>query len=478
MPNSVFISDDFLLENRVASRLYHDVARELPLYDYHSHLPVGEIAANRPFEHATGLWLAGDHMKWRAMRTHGITEARITGAASAKDKFQAWCETVPYTLGNPLYHWSHLELKRLFGIDQLICGERAPQLWDAINEQLPLPEKSPIGLLGGLNVALVGTTDDPLSPLTDHHVLRDRELSFTVEPTFRADRLYKVDLPDFADYLTRLASVTATEIATLEQYWHAILLRLDHFAAAGCHMADHGMEHVSWQVMSEKALSAAFVRLCQGRPLTIEETEGLRTELQLRLAREYQRRGWVMQLHLGVLINGNQRQFNTLGANCGFDCIDDRPLIRPLLGVLGQLEAEQALPKTILYGLNPANQPLLAALTGVFQDGSVAGKIQLGAAWWFNDQQDGIEHHLRQVANIGLLSHFVGMVTDSRSFMSGTRHEYFRRILCNQVGHWVAQGVWPDERSLHERFIRDLCFENAVRYFSSTETSTVRGTSI
>lgn len=460
-----FPSENFLLQTDVARELYFDFACDQPVYDYHSHLSVQAIAENRKFSSIAEAWLAGDHYKWRAMRANGIHEDRISGNASERDKFQAWAETVPRTIGNPLYHWSMLELRRPLDVNGGLLGpDTAEMIWQTANARLGEPNMGARDILIGAKMALVGTTDDPTISLDWHRKL-SADPDLTVVPTWRADNLYKIESAGFAEYVARLSAATDVDIESFQSFWTAVERRLEYFHANGCRLADHGLDYVCYEECDEAALTAILRKRLAGGVVLPREAAAFRTAVQVALGREYGRRGWVMQLHIGAIVSPNTRRLAALGPNTGFDCMDDAPIVRPLLGVMNALEHDDLLPRTILYCANPVHQAALATLAGVFQGGGVAGKIQLGSGWWFNDQKDGMEHQLTQLAHIGLLCNFIGMLTDSRSFLSVSRHEYFRRILCNLIGNFVARGEWPNDIPFLGRMVSDICFGNARRYF-------------
>ena len=465
----LFMDDNFLLQSRTAERLYHEHAATMPIFDYHAHLDPGMIAEDHRFENPAEAWLAGDHYKWRAMRANGVEERYVTGDAPPREKFQKWAETVPFTLGNPLYHWTHLELKHPFGIEgTLLDGESAEEVWNRVNDKLRLPEFSVRGLLDKSKVRYLGTTDDPADDLVHHRALA-QETSFktTVLPSFRPDKAYGVaDREAYPRYLERLAAAAGRErVKSFEELLELLLERIDLFGEHGCRVSDHALVHPVYREAGSLELERIFRDAAAGRELSAEDSDAYTTAILLRLGKEYARRGWVFQLHIGALRNNNSRMYRSLGADTGFDSMADGSMAEPLARFLDALDRTGELPKTILYGLNPRDNELLATMIGNFQDGSIPGKMQLGPAWWFNDQKDGMERHMTALANMGVLRRFVGMTTDSRSFLSFPRHEYFRRILCNLIGSWVEAGEAPNDMRLLGSMVEEICWRNPLRFF-------------
>lgn len=460
-----FLTDDFLLHNNTARYLYHDHAKHQPIYDYHCHLSPETIAKNNHFRDLSHIWLEGDHYKWRAMRTLGIAERLITGNASPREKFQAYAEAVPHFLGNPLYHWTHLELRRPFGIDnQLLNGETAETIWQQTHALLATEAFTPRGILKQMNVCMVGTTDDPIDTL-EHHatIAADSHFDIAIRPSFRPDKILKIDLDDYPEYLAQLSNGN-----TFADIIDALKNRLDHFDAHGCLSADHGIENLRYATPpTETTLNQTIAKRLRGDTLTETEIAQYQTTLLTWLASEYQRRGWVMQLHIGAIRNNNTRAYRTLGADSGFDSIGDHLIANNLAALLNGMEQTDQLPKTILYTLNPRDNAVLATMCGNYQAEGIRGKVQFGSGWWFNDQKDGMIAQLTTHAQMGILSVFVGMLTDSRSFLSYTRHEYFRRILCNLVGTWVEQGELPNDDKLLSHFIKRICYDNAKAFFET-----------
>ncbi len=463
-----FLGEEFLLDTEAARRLYYDYAEKMPVFDYHCHLSPKMIAENYRFTDIFDAWLSGDHYKWRLMRANGVVEERITGSATPRDKFGAWAETVPATIGNPLHHWTHLELRRYFGIYDFLSPETAEEIWKKTNDLLGTEEFTVQSLLTRMNVNYIGTTDDPADSLEHHTKLENqKEFPVVVRPSFRPDKAYAVDKPElFSAYLQTLGEAAGVDvISSFAALIDAIKKRIDVFHAAGCRVSDHALILPVNSRAPEATLDAILNKAKAGTAATQEEFAAFATELLLALGAEYARRGWVMQLHLGALRNNNTRMYERLGPDTGFDSMADGPIAAPLAGFLDTLDKENFLPKTILYGLNPRDNDLLASMIGNFQEGGVRGKMQYGSAWWFNDQKDGMTRQMLALANSGLLSRFVGMLTDSRSFLSYPRHEYFRRLLCNIFGDWMARGEAPADFPHIGGIVRDICYNNAARYF-------------
>ena len=463
-----FMDEDFLLSNETARRLYHDYAQSQPIFDYHCHLNPKEIAENRRFNDLTEIWLEGDHYKWRALRTAGVEERLITGNATNYEKYLAWAKTVPLCIGNPLYHWTHLELRRPFGItNTLFNPQTADKIWQQCNEMLQDSRFSARGIMQQMNVKLVGTTDDPLDSLQYHQDIAD-DTTFDIEvvPSFRPDKIFKIELPHFNDYLTQLSAVSDVEINNFADLQKAVLKRLDHFDLHGCKSADHGIEILRFAPTPDESELDKILQLRRdNQPLSELQIAQFSTAILVWLGQQYQQRNWVMQLHIGALRNNNSRMFKLLGADAGFDSIADRTFAEPLSRLLDAIDQSVGLPKTIIYCLNPRDNEMIASMIGNFQGGGIAGKIQFGSGWWFNDQKDGMERQLQQLSQLGLLSQFVGMLTDSRSFLSYTRHEYFRRILCEMLGQWVEKGEAPNDLNLLGNMVENICFNNAKSYF-------------
>jgi glucuronate isomerase len=455
-----FIHDDFLLGNELARELYHRHAASQPIIDYHNHLPAAQIAANHQFGDLTELWLAGDHYKWRAMRANGISERFITGDAPPEEKFDAWAATVPYTLRNPLYHWTHLELARDFGIEQLLNTATASDIWRNANAQLPGLRVH--DLLERHHVRVLCTTDDPADSLEHHRAIRECSLRTRVYPTYRPDKALQIHLPAaFTAWVERLEQAAGSSIKTFDDFLAALKKRHDDFHAIGCRVSDHGLETCPASPCSQAEAAKIFQAARGGKVCTPEEQSAYASFLMLEFGRWNARQNWTLQLHLGALRNNNTRLLRSLGPDTGFDSIGDFPQARALAAYLNTLDSTGELPRTILYNVNPADNYVFAAMTGNFQDGSVPGKIQLGSSWWFLDQKEGIEWQLNALSNLGLLRRFVGMTTDSRSFLSFPRHEYFRRVLCNLLGQGVTAGELPDDLPLIGKMVEEICFTNA-----------------
>ncbi len=465
-----FLGDDFLLSSDTAARLYHEIAAQQPIYDYHCHLDAQQLAANQPFENLTDIWLKGDHYKWRAMRAAGVAESLITGKESSdRQKYDAWAQTVPKTLGNPLYHWTHLELRRPFGITgKLFNPNTAEEIWQQTRQQLQEPAFTPRGILQQMQVAMVGTTDDPCDDLRAHKQLsNDPSFLARICPSFRPDRAFKPELPGFCEYITRLSATTNISIERFDDLKQALRQRLDHFDQHDCVTADHGIEILRYApIPDDHLLDKILKKRLQQIELSEIEIAQFTTALLVWLAQEYTQRGWVMQFHIGALRNTRQRMLRQLGPDSGFDSMDDRPYAASLAALLDAMDKDDNLPKTILYCLNTRDYEMLATMAGNFQCGEVASKVQFGSGWWYNDQKDGITRQLEQLSQLGLLSQFVGMITDSRSFLSYTRHEYFRRILCDFIGSRVEAGEFPNDSELLDPLVANLCFHNAQHYFN------------
>ncbi len=461
-----FIHDDFLLGTKTARRLYHGYAAGEPILDYHSHLSPGDIAADRRFNDLFEIWLEGDHYKWRAMRANGIPERFCTGDAAHFEKFLAWARTVPSALRNPLYNWTHLELKRYFDIGVLLDESSAHAVWDRANILLQSADLTARGILRRFNVRALCTVDDPCDDLKYHQVIAASEKTFSVFPTFRPDGAFAVDsAEEFNSWLGRLEAASNIDISSLDDFLPALKQRHEYFHAQGGRLSDHGLKYCPSALCTEQQASAVFAKVRAGVSATTEETEKFASYLLLFLGRLDAEKGWTKQLHLGALRNVNTRRTRELGADKGFDGIGDWNQIEALCSFLDKLDQEHALPKTIIYNLNPADNYACATAIGSFQEGPVAGKIQFGSAWWFLDQKEGIEWQLNALSNTGLLSRFVGMVTDSRSFMSFPRHEYFRRVFCNLLGREVENGELPDDETLLGAMVQNVCFRNAEQYF-------------
>jgi glucuronate isomerase len=462
-----FMGKHFLLTGPTAVRLFESLADKAPIVDFHCHIPPADVAADRRFTTITGLWLGGDHYKWRAMRSNGVPESHITGSASDREKFQAWAQTLPMLVGNPLYHWSHLELQRYFDIHTPLGPETAEEIWQACNRKLAEPECSAKGLIRKSNVKALCTTDDPTDSLEHHLALRqDSSFSTRMLPTFRPDKALYLERDGFREWVDRLGAVAGESISDLDGLTRALAGRIAFFDAVGCRLSDHSLEPVVFEEATAGEADAAFQAALDGRVLTGSAIRRYRTWLMVWLAAQYAGRGWAMQLHMLAQRNNNTRMFRALGPDTGFDTMADDPVTGPLARLMDAMAQADALPKTILYSLNPKDFEALGALAGCFQGEGIPGKIQLGAAWWFNDTRDGMEKQLRTLGNLGALGRFVGMLTDSRSLVSYPRHEYFRRILCNLIGGWVDAGEFPDDGKALEAIMLGICHRNAEQWLN------------
>lgn len=461
-----YIDENFLLHSPTARRLFHEVAKAQPIIDYHCHLSPREIAVNHRWADLADVWLGGDHYKWRLMRANGLDEDLITGKSSPREKFQAWAETVPYTLRNPMHHWTHLELQRYFGIDLLLSPDTADEIWDRANEKLAQPDFSTHGILKKFDVRVVCTTDDPADPLDAHAAIANSDLGTKVLPTFRPDKAFMVDRPDLlAPWLKKLEAVSNVSITHLSDLLAALQKRHDHFHAAGCRLSDHGLEHLPNFQCDDIEAALIFDRARSGKAATEEEREKFSFYLMVFLGELDAAKGWTKQLHLGAARGVNSRMTTKLGPDAGYDNIGDARQGAALIRYLDALAKEDALPKIVIYNLNPSDNYLFSTITGSFQSGPTAGKVQFGSGWWFLDQKHGIEQQLDTLSATGLLPRFVGMLTDSRSFLSFPRHEYFRRILCNLIGTEADRGELPDDFETLAALIRAISFENAKQHF-------------
>ena len=461
-----FLDENFLLKSKVAQILYHDFAKIMPIIDYHNHLPPENIAENLQFKNITKVWLNGDHYKWRAMRTHGIDECYCTGSKSDWEKFEKWAATVPYTLRNPLYHWTHLELQRYFGIKDILSPASARKIYDTCNEKLNTPDYSVRNLLTKMNVKTLCTTDDPLDNLEYHQKIRNDNFQIRVLPAFRPDKAMGAETPQsLNEYINRLAQITDTAIENLESYLTALKMRHDYFAANGCTVSDHGLEYIYAEDYKDEEIALIFDKIRRNQMPDHSEVLKFKSAMLFRFALWDHEKGWVQQYHLGALRNNNSRMQQLLGPDTGWDSIGDFSQARSLSKFLNNLDRENKLAKTIIYNINPADNDMIATMIGNFNDGSVAGKVQFGSSWWFLDQKDGMTKQLNSLSNASLISHFVGMLTDSRSFLSFPRHEYFRRILCNLFADDVENGELPADIPWLGEIIQDICYNNAKNYF-------------
>ncbi|MDY3930006.1 MAG: glucuronate isomerase [Clostridia bacterium] len=450
-----FINKDFMLHSETAKKLFHEYAENLPIIDYHCHLSPKQIAENYQFKNAYDLFLGGDHYKWRQMRSNGIEERYITGDADDYDKFRMFAKTLPLLIGNPLYHWTHLELARYFGIEETLNENTCKQIWDKCNEMLEREDFKAQALIKRSNVEVICTTDDPADDLKYHKALKD--FGTKVLPTFRPDKCVEIGKEPFMDY------IKATGVSTFDELLEWLTSRIEYFAQAGCKLSDHGVEYVPFAMGDA---SAVFGKKMKGEGLTVNEEDIYKTAVIRHCAKEYARRGWTLQIHMGAIRNNNSQMYKKLGPDTGFDSIHDYPVAASLSKLLDSLEAEDMLPKTILYSLNPKDTYVLATMLGNFQKAPTAAKIQLGSGWWFNDQRDGMEAQMKALANLGILGNFIGMLTDSRSFVSYPRHEYFRRIMCNLIGSWVENGEYPEDYDALKTIVEGISYKNAKKYFN------------
>ena len=461
-----FLDKDFLLQTETAKQLYHEFAKEMPIIDYHNHLLPEQIANDVNFENLTQVWLYGDHYKWRAMRSNGVNEKYCTGDASDYEKFEQWAATVPYTLRNPLYHWTHLELQRYFDVDKILSPDTAREIYDHCSLKLKTPEYSVRNLLRKMNVKVLCTTDDPTDSLEHHKKIKEDGFEIKVLPAFRPDKAMNVDDVDtFNAYVNKLQAVSNILIASWDDYLKALKSRHDFFAENGCCISDHGLEQLYAVDYQEAEISNIFRKLTTGESISQPENIKFKSAMLVKFAEWDHEKKWVQQYHLGALRNNNARMLKTLGADTGWDSIGDFSQAKQLSKFLDRLDSTNQLTKTILYNLNPADNQLMAAMIGNFNDGSVAGKIQYGSSWWFLDQKQGMTEQINALSNLGLLSRFIGMLTDSRSFMSYPRHEYFRRILCNIFGEEIENGELPNDLAWTGKVIQDICYNNAKEYF-------------
>lgn len=463
-----FLDNNFLLQSKTAEKLYFDYAEKMPIIDYHCHLPVKDIAENRQYNNITEAWLEGDHYKWRAIRANGVPEELITGKSSSpKEKFEKWAETVPYTLRNPLYHWTHLELKRYFGISTILNKETAGEIFVEANKKLNQKEYSCQGLLEKMNVEVLCTTDDPVDSLEYHQMIRESDFSIKVLPAFRPDKAMAIEnVKAYNSYIDQLEEVAGTDIRSMGDLLSALEKRHQYFNDRGCKLSDHGIETFYAEDYTEKEISDIFSNVRSGKEASLPEIRKFKTAMLLEFGKMDHKAGWVQQFHYGAIRNNNSLMLGKLGPDTGYDSIGDEPVAKNMGLFLNKLATENKLAKTIIYNLNPADNELIATMIGNFQDGSVPGKMQFGSGWWFLDQKDGIEKQINALSNMGLLSRFVGMLTDSRSFLSYPRHEYFRRVLCNMIGSDVEAGLLPNDMDLLGKMVQDISYYNAKSYFN------------
>ncbi|HVX48763.1 MAG TPA: glucuronate isomerase [Chitinophagaceae bacterium] len=460
-----FLDDNFLLYTKTSQQLYHDFAKKLPIVDYHNHLPPSQIAADDCFENLTQAWLYGDHYKWRAMRANGVHESYCTGNKSDYEKFEQWAATVPYTLRNPLYHWTHLELQRYFDVKDLLSPATAKYIYNDCSARLSLPEYSVLNLLRKMKVELLCTTDDPIDNLVYHKQVKAAGVGITVLPAFRPDKAFAVeDAVSFNRYIGRLEEASGITINTLDALLEALQKRIDFFGANGCMLSDHGLEKPYAEDYTRKEAADIFIKTRALKPLQPGDAGKFKSAVLFELGKMYYAKGWVQQYHIGATRNNNPRTLHLLGPDTGFDSIGSNISAAELSKFLGRLDKEDKLAKTVLYNLNPADNAMMATMVGNFNDGSTAGKIQWGSAWWFLDQKDGMTEQINILSNMGLLSRFIGMLTDSRSFLSFPRHEYFRRILCNIIGEEIERGELPGDIAWTGKIIEGICYSNIKQY--------------
>ncbi|MBP5255097.1 MAG: glucuronate isomerase [Lachnospiraceae bacterium] len=461
-----FMDQDFLLSTDTARALFHDYAERLPVIDYHCHINPREILEDRRFRNITEVWLGGDHYKWRAMRSNGVDEYYITGDAPDREKFQKYAETLEKCIGNPLYHWSHLELQRFFDYHGVLSGRTAEEVWNLANEKLQTAAFSARNLVRKANVTVICTTDDPVDSLEYHAALKqEMGLGFSVYPAWRPDRAMNIRKPDFTDYVKQLSEVAGMEIRSFGDLTDALMKRMAFFDSMGCRVSDHGLDYVPYSPADPAVIEEIFAKRMNGENVTAAEEAQYQTAFLLAMGKGYSRYNWIMQLHYGCKRNNNTRMFRAIGADTGFDCIRNDAPGSELADFLDALNVDGCLPKTILYSLNPVDNAMIGTIIGCFQDGSAAGKIQQGSAWWFNDHKPGMTEQMRSLASLGVLGNFIGMLTDSRSFLSYPRHEYFRRIMCDFVGTLVENGEYPDDRKALKAIVEGISYYNAKAYF-------------
>jgi len=462
-----FMDNDFLLSTPTARTLYHDYAEELPIIDYHCHVDPKEIYEDRRFKNIYQAWLEADHYKWRVMRSNGVEEKYITGDAPEREKFQKFAEALPRAIGNPMYHWCHLELRKYFGYEGVLNGDTAQEVWELSEKKFAEPDMGARGIIKQSNVAMVGTTDDPTSNLEWHkRIAEDDSFKTVVAPSFRPDKALNIEKAGWKEYIAELGKSAGIEIDSLDSLEKALENRMEAFDKAGCRASDHGLDYVPYREASRAELDGMMKKALNGQKVSLEDAEAFKTALLLFCAEHYARMGWVMQIHYNCMRNPNSAMFAKLGPDSGFDCMNNVNCGGALYAVLDRLYSANALPKTILYSLNPGENELLDTMIGAFQGPEAAGKLQHGSAWWFNDTKTGMEAQLTSLANLSLLGNFIGMLTDSRSFLSYTRHAYFRRILCNLVGGWIENGEFPGDMKTAGEIVGGVCYYNAKRYFN------------
>lgn len=460
-----FMDEDFLLSSEVAKKLYHQYAENIPIIDYHCHINPQEIYEDKKFRNITEIWLGGDHYKWRQMRSNGVEEKYITGDATDREKFQKWAETLEKAIGNPLYHWSHLELKKYFGYEGHLCGESAEEVWNLCNEKLLSDSMTARNIIRMSNVEVVCTTDDPADTLEWHQKIKEDGFEVKVLPAWRPDKAMNIEKADYIQYLDKLAMAAGQKIDSFSALVEALSNRADYFHDNGCTISDHGLEYVMYEAATDDEIEAIFAKKLSGEEVTRLDELKFKTSFMVAMGRIYAKKGWVMQLHYGVQRDLNRKVFGKLGPDAGIDAINNQSSAIELGKFLNALAEEECLPKTILYSLNPVDNAYIGTVIGCFQDSSAVGKIQQGSAWWFNDNKTGMLEQMTSLANLGLLGNFVGMLTDSRSFLSYTRHEYFRRIACELIGGWVDNGEYPDDEKSLKKIIEGISYYNAKRYF-------------
>jgi glucuronate isomerase len=469
-----FMDKDFLLQSESAKKLFHDYAESMPVLDYHCHINPREIAEDRQFDNITQVWLGGDHYKWRFMRSCGVEEKYITGDASDKEKFMKWAECLGKAIGNPLYHWSHLELQRYFGYTGALSAKTAEEVWELCNKKLAEPSMSVRNIIKQSNVKLICTTDDPVDTLEWHQKIKaDESFDVAVLPAWRPDKAMNLEKPDYVDYVRKLAEVSGITIRSFADLKTALVKRMDYFAENGCVVSDHALEYVMYEPADDEELESIFRKALVKDPVSRKEEMQFKTAFMTFVAGEYTKRDWVLQLHYGCKRDNNTPMFEKLGPDTGYDCINNYAPSSQTADFLNNLIKNNSLPRTILYSLNPNDNQAIGTILGCFQNSDAVAKIQQGSAWWFNDHKVGMQDQMTSLANLGNLSGFVGMLTDSRSFLSYTRHEYFRRILCNLLGGWVENGEYPEDYEILGEIVKDISFNNAVRYFKFDMLKTV-----
>ena len=461
-----FMDEDFLLSTETAQKLYHEYAEVMPIIDYHCHINPQEIFEDRKFENITQVWLGGDHYKWRQMRSNGVEEKYITGDATDREKFQKWAETLEMAIGNPLYHWSHLELKTYFGYEGILNGDTAEEVWNLCNAKLAEDSMSARNIIRQSNVTLICTTDDPADSLEWHiKIKEDDTFDVKVLPTWRPDKAMGLEKADYLDYIDKLGDASGVKIDNFKSLLEALQVRMDFFEEVGCRISDHGLEYVFHKPATAEEIEAIFAKRLSGETVSREEELKFKTTFMIAMGRAYNKKGWAMQLHYGVKRDNNQSIFRKLGPDAGIDCINNFAPSSEMADYLNALAETDELPKTILYSLNPVDNAAIGTIIGCFQDSSAVAKIQQGSGWWFNDNKTGMIEQMTSLANLGLLGNFIGMLTDSRSFLSYTRHEYFRRIMCELIGGWVENGEYPADYKALEKIVKGISCNNAVRYF-------------